>query len=118
MWLVHTRADGSEDTQHQRVSGGEGSFSFAAMSIGTAKGDASVHVEGSARAVVDVSGERQLRVTVRRDVSGAAASKGVSLSAYQLPGPDDVYAIELPPLNVKGEAVKADSVSIRVRLAK
>ena len=68
--------------------------------------------------MVDVSGERQLRVSVRRDVTGAAASKGVSLSAYQLPGPDDVYAIELPQLNVKGEAVKADRVSIRVRLAK
>jgi hypothetical protein len=70
------------------------------------------------QAVVDVSGERQLRVSVQRQVTGAAASKGTSLSAYQLPGPDDVYAIELPPLNVKGEVLKADRVSIRVGLAK
>jgi hypothetical protein len=118
VWLVHTRADGAETTQHQRVSGGQGRFTFRAITIGTAKGDASVQVEGGVQAVVDVSGERQLRVSVQREVTGAASSKGTSLSAYQLPGPDDVYAIELPSLRVKGEIVKADRVSIRVRPAK
>jgi len=118
VWLVHTRADGTEDTQHQRVSDGQGAFSFPAISIATAQGIATVRIEGGVRAVVDVSGERQLRVSVRREVTGAGASKGQSLSAYQLPGPDDVYAIELPALRVNGGAVKAVRLSIRVRLAK
>jgi hypothetical protein len=118
VWLVHTRADGGETTQHQRVSGGQSQFTFQAITIGTARGEASVQVQGGVQAVVDVSGERQLRVSVQRQVTGAASSRGTSLSAYQLPGPDDVYAIELPPLNVKGEMLKADRVSIRVRLAK
>lgn len=118
VWLVHTRADGAETTQHQRVGRGQGQFTFQAITIGTSRGEASVQIEGGVQAVVDVSGERQLRVSVQRQVTGAASSKGTSLSAYQLPGPDDVYAIELPPLNVKGEVLKADRVSIRVRLAR
>ena len=118
VWLVHTRADGAEDTLHQRVTAAQSQFTFPAITIATAQGNASVQVDGGVRAVVDVSGERQLRVSVRRAVTGAVSSNGSSLSAYQIPGPDDVYAIELPALRVKAEIVKADRVSIRVRLAR
>lgn len=118
VWLVHTRADGTEAEQHQRLSTPAERFRFSPIAIATSAGTATVQVDGSLAAVVDVSGERQLRLSVQRVVTGGAASRGVSVSAYRMPGPDDVYAIELPQLRVKGEIVKSDRVSIRIRLAK
>jgi hypothetical protein len=116
VWLVHTRADGTEDAQYQRVRTPEGRFQFPAITIATANGDASVQIGGGVAAIIDVTGEKQLRLAVQRRIAGGG--QGQSLSAYQMPGPDDVYAIELPDIRAKGEIVKADSVSIRLRLAR
>ncbi len=83
----------------------------------TSEGDATYQVGGAIAAVIDVTGEKQLRVVIERKATGGAGvGGGQSLGAYQMPGPGDVYSFEIPAPRVKGRDVKSDRLSIRVRL--
>lgn len=120
LWLVHTLPDGGEKVQRMTVPASPSSrFRFPAIKIATAEGDATVEISGGVAAVVDVSGEKQLRMLIQRRVSDnpLVIGGGTSISAYQMPKPGDVYSFETPALRVKGVEVKSDRVSLRLRLA-
>ncbi len=120
LFLVHTRADGSEDVRQVNLpASGVVHFNFSAITVSTAEGDAKLEISGAIAAVVDVTGEKQLRVIIDRRVTGNGSvnSQGHSRGAYQMPGPDDVYSFETPDLRSKGVEVKSDRVAVRLRLA-
>lgn len=54
LWLVHRKPDGTETTQRQtlRFTGTDQTFTFPAVSVATSKGDISLDISGSVRAVV------------------------------------------------------------------
>jgi len=119
LWLVHTMPSGGEEVQRMTVPASPSSrFRFPAISIASAEGDATVEISGGVAAVVDVSGEKQLRVLIERLVTDnlLVNGQGQSLGAYQMPKPGDVYSFEIPAVRSKGVEVKSDRVSLRLRV--
>jgi hypothetical protein len=120
LWLVHELANGTEEVQRMTMSASPSSqFRFPPITVGTALGNATVEVSGSVSAIVTASGEKQLRMLVGRVVRDNLALNGVghSISAHPMPKPGEVYAFETPDLRSKGEVVKSDRVSLRLRIA-
>ncbi len=120
VWLVHTLANGTEEVQRMTMSASPSSqFRFPPITVGTAEGNATVEISGGVWAIVDTSGEKQLRVMIGRVVRDNPALNGVghSISAHPMPKPGEVYSFETPELRSKGEPVKSDRVSLRLRIA-
>jgi len=120
LWLVHTLPNGTEEVQRMTMSASPSSnFRFPPITVSTSQGNATVEISGGVSAIVDVSGQKQLRVIIGRVVRDNSALNGVghSISAHPMPKPGEVYSFETPELRSKGEPVKSDRVSLRLRIA-
>jgi hypothetical protein len=121
LWLVHELANGTdEEVQRMTMSASPSSqFRFPPITVGTAVGNATVEISGNVSAIVTASGDKQLRILIGRVVRDNPALNGVgsSVSAHPMPKPGEVYSFETPELRSKGEPVKSDRVSLRLRIA-
>ena len=74
LWLVHRKPDGTETTQRQtvRFTGTDQTFTFPAISVATSKGNISLDVSGSVRAVVGPDPEGRAPFFFRNNDTGWA----------------------------------------------
>jgi len=123
LWLVHKAPGKADEVLHQvlRVSDEGSAFAFVPVTIDASKGPVIVQITGS---FALPAGQRLIFTTNRR-VSVARTDQptrdrtddgqGNSVTAKEMPGPDDVLSFEMPPL--RGTAAPLpDQFSVRVRV--
>jgi hypothetical protein len=125
LWLVHKAPGKADEVLHQVLrAGAEGAaFAFAPVSVDTSHGPIMVQIAGS----FVFPARQRLVFTTNRRVTRARTDQpardrtkfveGNSVTAKEMPGPDDVLSFEMPPvLSEKGEPALPDQFSVRVRI--
>jgi hypothetical protein len=126
LWLVHIAPGRPEDVRHQslRSTPDGAQFSFAPVTIDVPDGQVSVQVSGSYS--ITENG-RQLAFSTNRAVffrptaagphrTTVTSSKGEGKTVIDMPGPDDVVEVGLPPFGIGVGPGGPGKVSIRVRI--
>jgi hypothetical protein len=111
-----------------RVENGEGTFSFSPVRFAASDGTFIVTVAGRLRLVPGDAAPRMYMFWADRAVAFTPVNRpardpaepkpegGASVSSRPIPGPDEVVAFEMPPLNAPGAPPVPDRFSVRLRL--
>jgi hypothetical protein len=101
LWLVHRLPSGVEQAHHQtvRLPPGGAPFTFAPVTLTTARGDVSVMVSGSFRRYRAATGVEFLYVSMVRSVTGGATPpgglRGGTTTVIPQPDPMEVISLEM-----------------------
>jgi hypothetical protein len=128
LWLVHSVPGKPEAVVPAvvQVTGGHATFTFASVSFAAPGGTMSVRVDGTVRILEGTAPGGMLLFEAARAATfvpsdrpsrdpGAPDHERLAASA-PLPGPNDVLAYEMPPLEVLDGPAVSDTFSIRLRL--
>jgi hypothetical protein len=131
LWLVRQPPSGDEQVLQMkpRIKGDWARFTFPALTVPTSRGALNVVVGAEYAITTGTGGEKQLTFSTKRSVTfePAGGNTGVDVRAPEtsggsetripMPGPSDVLAFEMPPLQIPaGGPALPDRLSVRVRI--
>jgi hypothetical protein len=128
LWLVRSLPGEPDQTQHttSAVTAIPREFSFAPITMPVSNGVISVQIKGTIETGFTPEGRQQLYFSANRTATlvpatqpardSGATSEGSMKTAVPLPGPDQILAFELPPLQMAGGGTALGQLSIRLRL--
>lgn len=124
LWLVHSVPGRDDRVLHQAlpVTEAGAAFAFAPVTVETADGPASVQVTGTLalpraeRLVFSTARTIQLVQSSGPPRDQAAPRAGSRQIVEHVPGPEEVLAFEMPPVELKGGRTLPDRFSVRLRV--